>query len=89
MKATNSWLLNYDDVWNGMIYDNCEKKNLITSLSHQELLGLTLFKFECYQNYFDLCFFAKDYDLVKDIYKKKLHAYKHAEQLSASNPNLT
>ena len=38
-------VFNYDDLWNGLIYEHGEeKKNIVTSLAHQEMQGLTRFR---------------------------------------------
>lgn len=41
LKPMNTQLQSYEDFWNGVIYEFSEQKNLVTSVAHQELTGLT------------------------------------------------
>ena len=80
LKPTSASILNYEEQWNGMIYDYGDKKNLLTSVNHQELLGLTFLRLKYLSSYVELCGQALDYEPIKEVYKKKLSAYKHQEQ---------
>lgn len=44
MKPLDSYCISYEEVWNGMIYDESDEKNMLTSMGHHELLGLTRFR---------------------------------------------
>ena len=83
LKPINSTFLIYEDHWNGMIYDDRDKKNMITSMNHQELLGLTQLRLKYIRFFLDLCRQALDYEPIKEIYKKKLHAFKQVDQVAA------
>jgi hypothetical protein len=34
LKPINSAFMTYEDHWNGMIYDDRDKKNMLTSMNH-------------------------------------------------------
>jgi len=85
LKPINSTFLTYEDHWNGMIYDDRDKKNMITSLNHQELLGLTQLRLKYIRFFVDLCRQGLDYEPIKEIYKKKLHAFKQVDQVASGS----
>lgn len=66
-----------------MVYDDGDKKNLITSMNHQELLGLTQLRLKYIRFFVDLCREARDYEPIKEIYKKKLQAFKQVDSAAA------
>lgn len=72
LKPLDAYCVAYEDVWNGMIYDESDDKNMLTSMGHHELLGLTRFRLKFLLFFISLCQNALDYEPVKDIYKKKL-----------------
>lgn len=80
LKPRNQFCTTYEDHWNGMIYDESDKKNMLTSMNHQELLGLTNFRLKCLTFFITLCHHAQDYEPVKEIYKKKLQAFRQLDQ---------
>ena len=49
-------------------------------MNHQELLGLTQLRLKYIRFFMDLCRQALDYEPIKEIYKKKLHAFKQVDQ---------
>lgn len=63
-----------------MIYDESDEKNMITSMGHHELLGLTRFRLKFLLFFIQLCRNSLDYEPVKEIYKKKLATFKQLEQ---------
>lgn len=71
-----------------MIYDDRDRKNLITSLNHQELLGLTHTRLKYIRFFIDLCREANDYEPIKEIYKKKLQAFKQIDSLAPASSML-
>ena len=70
MKPFVLFALSYDEQWNGMIYDDCEEKNFVTSMSHHELLGLTHFRLKLMLFFIEICSRSLDYESIKEIYKK-------------------
>lgn len=80
LKPLDTYCITYEDVWNGMIYDESDEKNMLTSMGHHELLGLTNFRLKFLHFYMSLCHKALDYEPVKEIYKKKLWAFKQLDQ---------
>ena len=89
LKPINQTILAYEETWNGMIYDESDKKNIITSMNHQELLGLTQLRIKYVKFFIDLCMQAHDYEPIKDIFKKKLQSFKQFEAvLTSSGPQL-
>jgi len=78
LKPINQTILAYEETWNGMIYDESDKKNIITSMNHQELLGLTQLRIKYIKFFIDLCMQAHDYEPIKDIFKKK---FSHSSSL--------
>lgn len=79
--------MTYEDTWNGMIYDDRDKKNIITSMGHHELLGLTQLRIRYIKVLIDLCKEGHDYEPIKDIFKKKLQQMKLIDQSTASQTN--
>lgn len=75
-------VLNYDELWNGTIFENEDKKNLLTSLSHQEVSGLTVTKMKFTKLFLEICQKSLDYDIVREIYKKKQQAFKLVEAMN-------
>ena len=69
-------MLAYDEQWDGMVYDFSDTKSIVTSISHQELTGLTSFKIKYISFFLDLCSQALVYEPVKEVYRKKLGAFK-------------
>lgn len=80
MKPLDSYCISYEEVWNGMIYDECDEKNMLTSMAHHELLGLTRFRLKFLLFFIQICRNSLDYEPVKEIYKKKLQTFKQLEQ---------
>ena len=80
LKPLDAYCITYEDVWNGMIYDESDDKNMLTSMGHHELLGLTRFRLKFLLSFISLCQNALDYEPVKEIYKKKLWAFKQLDQ---------
>lgn len=76
LKPINQTFLSYEDHWNGMVYDEGDKKNLITSINHQELLGLTQLRLKYVRFFSYICEQGRDYEPLKEIYKKKLQVFK-------------
>lgn len=49
-------MFNYDELWNGIIYESGdEPKNLITSLNHQEMQGLTSLRMKITNFLIEIC----------------------------------
>lgn len=70
MKPFELFCLGYDEQWNGMIYDENEEKNFMTSMSHHELLGLTNFRLKLLLFFIEICAKSLDYESIKEIYKR-------------------
>ena len=87
LKPINQTMMTYEDTWNGMIYDDRDKKNIITSMAHHELLGLTQLRIRYIKVLIDLCKEGHDYEPIKDIFKKKLQQMKLIDQSTASQAN--
>ena len=67
-------MLGYDELWNGMVYDFSDSKNLVTSIGHNELTGLTYLRMKFIGFFVKLCCDSLDYEPVNDVYRKKLSA---------------
>ena len=65
-------MLGYDELWNGMVYDFSDSKNIVTSISHNELTGLTSLRMKYIGFFVKLCCHSLDFEPVKDVYRKKL-----------------
>lgn len=80
LKPINHTIQTYEDSWNGVIYEYSDLKNPLTSMNHQELLGLTQLRLK-YCNFFvSLAEHSLDYEPIKDIYKKKLTLFKQSDE---------
>jgi len=80
LKPISQTILNYEDQWNGMIYDYGDQKNLITSINHQELLGLTQLRIKYTTFFIEIAQKALDYECIKEIYKKKQASFKSTDE---------
>ena len=68
-----------------MIYDDRDKKNMLTSMNHQELLGLTQLRVKYIKFFVNLCSNALEFEPIKEIYKKKLSALRLVDSWSNSS----
>lgn len=78
LKPMNTQLQSYEDFWNGVIYEFSEQKNLVTSVAHQELTGLTQLRLKYTQFVVEMAERAQDYESIKDIFNKKKVLYKQS-----------
>ena len=78
LKPLNQQLQSYDDHWNGVIYEFSEQKNPVTSMAHQETLGLTQIRLKYTKFAVELAEKAQDYESIKEILTKKKLLYKQA-----------
>lgn len=86
LKPIIQAFLTYEDHWNGMVYDDGDQKNIFSSINHQELLGLTQLRLKYIKFFVDLCAEARDHEPLKEIYKKKLQAFKQVDSVGGQNP---